>query len=59
MIQLHVAEGIPDGKRRREQSCIGYRVCFGTRGVVLCDSHKVEIRMMSVCIIQEGKRKEV
>jgi len=24
------------------QSCVGYRVCFGARGVVLCKSHDVE-----------------
>ena len=34
-------------------------MCFETRGVVLCMSHVVEIRMLSVCIIQEVKRKEV
>jgi hypothetical protein len=34
-------------------------VCFGTRGVVLCKSRDVEIRMLSVCIIREEKRKEV
>jgi len=32
---------------------------MGTRGVVLCKSREVEIRMLSVCIIQEGKRMEV
>jgi len=25
------------------QSCVGYLVCFGTRGVVLCKSGDVEI----------------
>jgi len=25
------------------QSCVGYRVCLGTRGVVLCKSRDVEI----------------
>ena len=25
------------------QSCVGYQVCFGTRGVVLCKSHDVKI----------------
>jgi len=25
------------------QSCVGYRVCFGTRGVVVCKSRDVEI----------------
>jgi len=34
-------------------------VCFGMRGIVLCKSRDVEIRMLSVCIIQEEKRKEV
>jgi len=34
-------------------------VCFGTRGVVLCKSREVEIRMLSVCIIREEKRMEV
>jgi len=38
---------------------VGYWGCFGTRGVVLCKSGDVEIRMRSVCIIQEEKRKEV
>jgi hypothetical protein len=41
------------------QSCVSYQVCFGTRGVVLCKSRDVEIRMLSVCIIQEKKRKEM
>jgi len=26
-----------------EQCCVGYRLCFGTRGIVLCDSCDVEI----------------
>jgi hypothetical protein len=41
------------------QSCVGYRVCFGTRGVLVCKSRDVQIRMLSVCIIQEEKRKEM
>jgi len=41
------------------QSCVGYRVCFGMRGVVLCKSRDVEIRMLSVCMIREEKRKEM
>jgi len=40
-------------------SCVGYRVCFGTRGVVLCTSRDVEIRILSVCIIREENRKEI
>jgi len=40
-------------------SCVGYRLCFGLRGVVLCKSRDVEIRMLSVCIIREEKRKEM
>ena len=27
----------------KEHSCVGYWVCFGMRGVVLCQSHDVEI----------------
>ena len=34
-------------------------MCFGTRGVVMCKSRDVEIRMLSVCIIREEKRKQV
>jgi hypothetical protein len=34
-------------------------VSFGTRGIVFWKSRDVEIRMLSVCIIQEVKRKEV
>jgi len=34
-------------------------VCLGTRGIVLCKSRDVEIRMLSVCRIREEKRKEV
>jgi len=34
-------------------------VCFGTRGGVLCKSGDVKFRMLSVCIIQEEKRKVV
>jgi hypothetical protein len=41
------------------QSCVGYRVCFGTRGDVLCKSLDVEIRILLVCIIREEKRKEM
>jgi len=41
------------------QSTVGYRVCFGTGGVVLCTSRDVEIMILSVCIIQEEKRKEM
>jgi len=29
--------------RGNVQSCVGYRVCFGTRGVVLYNSRDVEI----------------
>ena len=59
MIQLHVAEGSPDRKGGKVQSCVGYRVCFGMRGILLYKSHDVNIRMLSVCIIWEEKRKEV
>jgi hypothetical protein len=59
MIQLHVAEGSPDGKWGKEQSCVHYWVCFGMRGIVLCKSRDVEIRMLSACLIHEEKRKEV
>jgi hypothetical protein len=34
---------------------VGYRVCFGTRGVVFCKSCEVEIRILTVCIIREEK----
>jgi hypothetical protein len=34
-------------------------VCFGTRDVVLCNSRDVEIKILSVLIIREEKRKEV
>jgi len=34
-------------------------VSFGTRGVVLCKSRDLEIRMLSVCIIWEEKGDEV
>jgi len=34
-------------------------VGFGTRGVVLSKSRDVKMRMLSVCIIREQKRKEV
>jgi hypothetical protein len=59
VIQLHVAEGRTDGKRGKVQSCVVYRVCFGTRGVVVCKTRDVEIRMLSVCIIREEKRNDV
>ena len=59
MIQLHVAEGSPEGKWGKIQRCVGYRVGFGTRGVVLSKSRDVKMRMLSVCIIREQKRKEV
>jgi hypothetical protein len=41
------------------QSCVGYVVCFGMRGVVLCKSRDVEIRILSGCIIREEKRNEM
>jgi len=34
-------------------------VCFEMGGIVLCKSCDVEIRMLSVSIIREKKRKEV
>jgi len=34
-------------------------VYFETRGVVLCQSRDVEIRMVSVCMISEEQRKEL
>jgi hypothetical protein len=40
------------------QSCVGYWVCFGTRGVVICKSREVEIRLLLVWIIWEDKRME-
>jgi hypothetical protein len=45
--------------RGKVQSCVGYRVSFGTKGVVLCKSRDFEIRTLSVCIILEEKKKEV
>jgi len=45
--------------RWKVQSCVGYWVCFGTRGVVLCKSREVKIRMLSVCIIPEENSMEV
>jgi len=59
MIQLYVLAGSPDGDGGKVQRCVGYRVCFGTRGIVFCKSADVEIRMVLVCIKQEEKRKEV
>ena len=41
------------------QSCVGYWVCFGMRGIILCKSHEVKIRMLSVCIIWEEKIMQV
>jgi hypothetical protein len=29
-------------------------VCFGTRGIVLCKSSDVEIRILAVCLIAGG-----
>jgi len=40
MIQLNIAERKP---KVNVLSCVGYRVCFGTRSVVLCKSRDVEI----------------
>jgi hypothetical protein len=34
-------------------------VCVGTRGVVLCKSCEVEIRILSLYIIQEEQRIEI
>jgi hypothetical protein len=45
--------------RVNRHSCVGYRVCFGTRGVVLCNSRDVEIRMLPVFIIGAENRKEM
>jgi len=36
------------------QSCVGYRVCFGMRGIVLCKSRDVEIVQNAVCLIAGG-----
>ena len=48
MIQLHVAEANPELKEGNVQHCVGYRVCFATRGHVLFKSGIVEIRMLSL-----------
>jgi len=44
---------------RESTSCVGNRVCFGTRDVVLSKSRDIEIRMLSVCIIREEIKNEV
>jgi hypothetical protein len=45
--------------RGKVQSCVGYRVCFGTTGVVLLKPRDVEIWMLSLCIMPEDMREEV
>ena len=42
--------------RRKVQGCVGYWVCFGMRGVVLCKRRNVEIRMLAVCILRKENR---
>jgi len=41
------------------ECCVGYRVCFGTRGGGLCKPRDVKIRSLSLCIIREEKRNKV
>jgi hypothetical protein len=36
------------------QSCDGYRVCFGTRGVVLCKSRDVELVQDAAGVFNTG-----
>ena len=38
------------------QSCVGYLVCFGTRGVVLCKSRDVEIVQDSAGVFNTGDK---
>jgi len=45
--------------RGRVQSGEGYRVCFGTRGVILCKSCDAKIRFLSVLMLQDEQKKEV
>ena len=36
------------------QSCVGYQLCFGTRGVVLCKSRDVEIVQDAAVVFNMG-----
>ena len=36
------------------QSCVGYQVCFGMRGVVLCKSRNVEIVQDAAGVFDTG-----
>jgi len=38
------------------QSCVGYRVCFGMRGVVLCKSRDVEIVQDAGSVFITGRK---
>jgi len=38
------------------QSCVGYWVCFGTRGVVLCKSRDVEIVQDAGSVFNMGRK---
>jgi len=40
--------------RVNAQCCIGYKVCLGTRGVVLCKSHDVEIVQDAAGVFNRG-----
>jgi hypothetical protein len=38
------------------QSCAGYRMCFGTRGVGWCKSHRVEIVQDAAGVFNIGEK---
>ena len=38
------------------QSCVGYRVCFGTRGIVLCKSCDIEIVQDAAGVFTTGRK---
>jgi len=38
------------------QGCVGYQVCFGTRGIVLCKSYDVEIVQNAAGVFNTGRK---
>jgi len=38
------------------QRCVGYRVCFGSRGIVLCKSRDVEIVQDAGSVFHTGRK---
>jgi len=51
-----IVQGSGRKPRVNIQSCVGYQVCFGTRGVVFCKSHDVEMVPDAGSVFNSGRK---